>query len=398
MIILHISSDDIRGAGLCAYRIHKTLQWMGQDSRMLVLEKHQEDESVVQCFKLRSFLFRKFHGLLRILGVYLFEYDKLIRMSAKYNSFYSRPVSPFDLSNHKLVKQADVIHLHWVDNYFDVPKFLDKVKKPIVWTLHDEGLFCGTAHYQNEIVKNDFLEIKYSIIKKEMLQKAYKLGVVFLSEYFMSSFGSTSMLQGIPKRVINNSVDCNRFKPFDREESRKMVGIDSKFTVFLFIAAKIDDKRKGLLKLIQAIDHFQSDSYKVLAIGDDSTFSGHPNVITKGIVRDSLQMSRLISASDYFVMPSNKEAFAQTPIEAMACGIPAVVFPVSGTKELITCNNGVLCTGFATKDLLKGINTALMMKFDKDTIRNDVQKRFSPVVICQQYVDFYRDLMNNLNN
>ena len=37
-------------------------------------------------------------------------------------------------------------------------------------------------------------------------------------------------------------------------------------------------------------------------------------------------MSVAYSCADYFVMPSKKEAFAQTPMESMACGVPALVF------------------------------------------------------------------------
>jgi hypothetical protein len=40
----------------------------------------------------------------------------------------------------------------------------------------------------------------------------------------------------------------------------------------------------------------------------------------------------------------------------MACGVPAIVFPVSGTEELIRPQNGVRAAGFTSEDLEVAIN------------------------------------------
>src|SRR5690606_3664079 len=50
---------------------------------------------------------------------------------------------------HKLVQEADVIHLHWVNNGFLSPKFLaqlDELEKPVIWTFHDSNAFTGGCH------------------------------------------------------------------------------------------------------------------------------------------------------------------------------------------------------------------------------------------------------------
>ena len=60
----------------------------------------------------------------------------------------SLPTSIFDVSKSNLVKEADIIHLHWVGDFVDLPSLSKKVNKPIVWTLHDENLFCGIRHYE----------------------------------------------------------------------------------------------------------------------------------------------------------------------------------------------------------------------------------------------------------
>ena len=104
-------------------------------------------------------------------------------------------------------------------------------------------------------------------------------------------------------------------------------------------------------------------------------------------------MSIAYSCADYFVMPSMKEAFAQTPIESMACGVPAIVFPVSGTDELITPINGIRTKGFTSKDLEEAITMALSTQYSSKAIRDDMIYRFSPVVIAKKYISFYNNML-----
>jgi hypothetical protein len=41
------------------------------------------------------------------------------------------------------VMKADIIHLHWIADWLDYTTFFGAVKKPIVWTFHDENPFRG---------------------------------------------------------------------------------------------------------------------------------------------------------------------------------------------------------------------------------------------------------------
>ena len=124
------------------------------------------------------------------------------------------------------------------------------------------------------------------------------------------------------------------------------------------------------------------------------------NIIKTGSIENERIMSLFFSALDFYVMPSFQEAFAQTPLEAMACGAPVVAFPCSGTKDLINNSNGVICDDFTVDSLYQGIMKAMETSYNPDEIRQDVIKRFSPLVIAQQYVDVYRrmlDVNNSVN-
>lgn len=89
-------------------------------------------------------------------------------------------------------------------------------------------------------------------------------------------------------------------------------------------------------------------------------------------------------------MPSYQEAFAQAPLEAMACGLPIIAFPCSGTEELIETNTGVLCRDFTSQALEEGLREAFSINYSSKYIRAYVIDRFSPEKIAQQYIEFYK--------
>ena len=400
MRILHLSNSDSSGAGLCAYRINKSLQKSGVDSKMLVLKKSSNDDSVRSTFIIKNTIYRIFHFMLRFFRLYFFEYDRLIKLSEEYGVGYSRPITPFDLSNHPWVKEADIIHFHWVDDFFDQKKFLEKVKKPIVWTLHDENLFYGISHYHDKVLADERMEIKYKSIKEQMIKNCPNLIFVFLSEYFAKNFGSNDIIKGHKYTVINNSVDTDDFILINKDEAKSRLKLLSKFIYFAFLAGNISDEQKGLHKLIKAVNKLneESDRFRIIAIGNNPPKIYSQYMIETGPIYDCNILSEWLSASDYFIMPSSQEAFSQAPIEAMACGTPVVAFPVSGTSELINYANGVICKGFAIEDLLQGIMLALSRSYNSKEIRSFVSLFFSPSHISEQYKNLYYEILTKSNN
>ena len=120
-----------------------------------------------------------------------------------------------------------------------------------------------------------------------------------------------------------------------------------------------------------------------------------PFVLPVGNLYGPRALSVAYSCADYFVMPSKKGAFAQTPMESMSCGVPAIVFPVSGTDELITSKNGVRAKNFTPQDLEVAIRQAMLTKYDAASIRQDMINRFSPEIIAKRYIEFYDKILNN---
>lgn len=393
MKVLHITSTDDGGAGLCCLRIHQSLLNLGIESKVVTLRntKHVLEEYEFGFYRDR--ISKIWSKVLRKVGLSITERNKLMKLMEENGAIYSSPVSPINLLDCKWVKWADVIHLHWVCNYLDIPSFMRGVSKPVVWTLHDENFFYGIAHYSGALLAEHPLEKHYAHIKREALGHVDKLGIVLLSDYFQNKFRNNKLLSGREVRVINNPVNAKAFVPILKSEARKMLHIAEDDIIFAFTAFDINDERKGLDVLSQAIAEIRNPRIRILAIGGNCESIERTNVISIGMRKGTTAMSAALSAADYYAMPSMQEAFAQSPMEAMACGLPVVVYPVSGTSELVTEQNGVICEDFTLAALTKGIEVLMSKKYNPEEIRQDMVNRFSPEKIAKEYIDLYKYML-----
>jgi len=302
------------------------------------------------------------------------------------------PTSVFDISDHPLVREADILHLHWINKFVDYPSFFKKVQKTTIWTLHDENLFYGIAHYSQHRIAGEALETKYYEIKLKAVRQIKNLGIVFLSKWMQQQFAGHEMIRGRFSTVISNAVDCREFHPVDKKRARAMFGIDENAIVFVFVSVALSDARKGLGILAATLAKMKIPRAMILAVGANEECARWPLVKSVGPIYDTERLSAAYSCGNYFVMPSQQEAFAQTPMEALACGVPVIAFPVSGTGELITETNGVRCKGFASADLEEGIRRAMNVTYDATAIRKDMMERFSPERIARKYLNLYNRL------
>lgn len=393
MKILHVCTQDRGGAGLCCLRIHQALMQQGIDSRVLVLKKTSDCPEVYAAGcapgRWKRLMMRAFNKLLRIMHLKITDSNKKRAFSEKYGMFCSLPTSGYDLSGHPLVKEADILHLHWINNFVDCPSFFKKVKKPMVWTLHDENLFLGVAHYTKCGIAENALEKKYYKIKMEAVRQIKNLTIVFLSEAMRRQYAHHEMIKGRFSTVINNALDYRRFHSVERSQARAMFGIDDTAVVFCFVAISLGEKRKGLSVLSETLVRMNIPHAMILAVGNnwDNTEWSLTKIV--GSISETERLSAAYSCADYFVLPSYQETFGQTLTEALACGTPVIAFPVYITNELITKKNGIRCKGFTSEDLENGITCAMQTSYDRRAIREDVIKRFAPEIIAKQYVDLY---------
>ena len=110
---------------------------------------------------------------------------KLVSANQKRCEAFTRNHSSYRLHKNLLVKQADVIHLHWVANFIDYQTFFSN-KFQIVWSIHDLNPFMGGLHYTIDCDR-----ISSELLQLEMKERAFKhkairnknIHFVFLSKW-----------------------------------------------------------------------------------------------------------------------------------------------------------------------------------------------------------------------
>lgn len=412
MNILHISTLDYGGAGLAALRLHNAMKAAGVNSKMLVEQKKSYSDEVYAVesnlneYKWSAhWIVRKIQKhILRRLGFVsqIEKYYKIIdKIPLEKRTYYTLPVTHYDVASHPLVEQADIIHLHWVANFVDYETFFAKIDKPIVWTFQDENIGYGGFHYTKNYDKYisfyKDIEDEFVSIKRNGLAQCNNMTVVAVSKQ-MNDFLSNKSLIGVsPLTIIPNMVDCTEYKSLDKKFARSVFNIAQEDLVFVFCSVDLNDDRKGLKEIIRALNHLQLKNVTLLCIGQGTIKSDNLsfNVYCTGSIQNEKLMALAYSSGDYFLMPSFQEAFAQTSIESMACGLPIIAFPCSGIEDLVDTNNGVICADFTVEALIDGIKTALSRQYNHEEIRNYVLKYYSSEVITGKYLSVYHKVLES---
>lgn len=404
--ILHISSSTTAGAGLCAYRIHHALLEQGVESRMLVADTDKEEPEIfvepygyLHRFRVPHIPYlRRWIRKLHSKGWLNTRFEKMERdvsmLNERNHVVFSLPISCYDLSKNHLVEWADIIHLHWAQNFLDYETFFRAVKKPIVWTLHDENIFWGGFHYRRQKEQCYGIYQRYEDqcleIKRNALHFCHDLHLVALSSMMRELISAQPFLQNYSLDVIHNGVDLSKYQPTAKIEARRILGISEECILIAFCAYNISNPLKGLPDLVKAVERMKTSNVEILCIGGGD-YDGQTSVkIHKmGLQSDTEKISMMFSACDLFCLPSYQEAFAQSPVEAMACGLPVVAYPCSGLTDLITEKNGVVAKGFTVEALMDALRHALDTQYDADTFREYVQEHFSMEKIAKQYIALY---------
>lgn len=410
--VLHISTSDNGGAGLAAYRLHRELLSHGVDSKMLVVTKSVNDNTVIPAtpspeliYQTPSFaVTRKIKKILRRRGMFQTRMERIQReMDALSRShpdvFFTSAMSVYDLSQHPLVRQADIIHLHWVQNFLNYDTFFKNVKKPIVWTLHDLNPLYGGFHHTllRERYYNDYksLEDKFYSIKRTALAGKTNITAVAISSKMHQLIANHEFFIGKPIVDVFNGVDYKQFTMIDKQCVRSILGIAPETKVFLFTNRYLNDSQKGLDKLCKAFELLNIEDGILICLGEGTIPPcGNLKVRQFKPVSDTEWLSQLYSAADYLVFPSLQEAFSLTTLEAMCCGTPVIMTPVSGSDDLINDFNGIRCAGFTPEDIVKGISMAMEKEYNHEKIREDVVSRFNMENMAKQYLDLYNSMIN----
>lgn len=414
-VVLLNTSESTGGAAVAANRLMRALEKAGVDAKMLVRDKRTEDPKVVSVNT--SFVKRKINFI-------RFAWERLViflhnRLDRKDLFRVSIADTGTDVSRHPLVKAADVIHLHWINQGFLSLKDLRalmRTGKPVVWTLHDMWpctaichYSCGCERYRASCGACPFLhserrdDLSSRTFRKKRFLKESPVHLVTVSSWLKEIAQASALTQGLPVTVIPNVLDTGLFRPADRQEARKALGLPFDRKIILMGAARINDPIKGFELLQQVLEAFRNRPDVLLVLfggikGDDSFLADLPVAhVWMGLLTDPVRIARLYAAADVTVVPSHYETFGQTLIESMACGCPAVSFDNSGQRDIIDHQiNGYLARYPDPTDLAAGIEWVFTHPDPTDLARACIRKveaTYTEAVVASRYQDLYNRLI-----
>ena len=253
----------------------------------------------------------------------------------------------------------DIIHLHNIHGYYlnygVLFNYLAVINRPVIWTLHDCWAFTGhcvffdyplcdkwTSHCEacpskRTYPSSFFLDQskKTFELKRFYFHLPSNLTLVPVSEW-LDALLKNSFLRDFPSQVIHNGVDTTVFQPSEPDSNSK-----GKFNI-LSVANNWSEPRKGLRDLIELRKRL-SDDYSITIVGLNEKEKRYlPDGII-GITRTSnqIELSRLYSKADVFVLPTYEDNYPNVIIEALASGTPVIVYNTGGCSEALTEKVGV---------------------------------------------------------
>lgn len=395
--VLHISDNNEGGAGIAAARLNRALRKNGIDSKMLVMDKKGTDKSI---FKYSPSLSARVIAHLP-LPYKQNKYRKFQRETAPRYEITTFPEAIFNITSHPLVKEADIINLHWMGNMLNYREFFGSINKPVVWTLHDMNPFLGCAHYMGDIERNShdkFIEEQVRNLKEKAYNKCNSITIVDLCLWMQKYSSASSAFKNREHVIIPNSIATEVFKLRDSMTVRKALGLPVDKPLIMFCCQNLNNKRKGFDLLMQALPELK-EKYQFLVVGNaegiEMENSSH-NMHLFGTVSDELLLSLLYSSADLFVIPSREDNLPNTMLESLCCGTPVLSFTNGGMSDIITSGiNGILIDEPTSEGLKAGINSFFMERdnYSRDKISAQARQYFSTEIQATKYDELYRSLL-----
>lgn len=395
--VLHICESDVGGAGIAASRLNHALQKSGIDSRMLVINKRRTDKSV---FKYLPSIYSRIIGHLPI-PYKQNKYRRFHRNAISNYEITTYPEAVYNISNHPLVKEADIINLHWLGNMLNYRDFFPAIRKPIVWTLHDMNPFLGCAHYMGDVMRNPddkFMEERLRNLKENAYKKCQSITIVDLCPWMQKYSSRSNAFRNRQHVIIPNSVDTDVFKLRERLIARKALGLPADTPLIMFCCQDLNNRRKGFDLLMNALSELKGN-YQFLVVGNPEGTEMkdyNHNMHFWGSVSDELLLSLLYSSADLFVIPSREDNLPNTMLESLCCGTPVLSFSNGGMADIITSGiNGIIVDEQTSEGLIGGIKLFFKEKdnYSRYKISTEARQRFSPEKQAAKYDKLYQSLL-----
>ena len=223
--------------------------------------------------------------------------------------------------------------------------------------------------------------------------------------------------QGVVKRdkirVLGNGsicgVDVSKFNPTEevRKEERKALGYSADNVVYTFLGRLKRDK--GIAEILSAFNKLVAEcpNARLLLIGKDEEnchewIGDYPNIkegdntIFYGFADDP---SLTLQAGDVYLLPSYREGFGMSVLEASCMKLPVICSDIYGMADtFVDGETGLKCKVRDDKTLYECMKKLYSDKGMRERMgaagRERVAKVFPQDFVTNAWVDFYKSVVN----
>lgn len=394
MKCVHLSTTSGGGAGRAASRLVKALRVEGVDATLVTsADAARPVGQVVQVFRSAS-------GILArgIMGEGFRSHPAI--------GLQSPALLPSNWPKWVNDSSSDLVHLHWINDEMLSISDIGKMRKPLVWTMHDMWPIGGAAHFfgndDGQVWKphNRFDRWVWERKKRHWQNPMH---LVAPSEWLAGLARSGSLTKHQPITVIPNPIDTEVWQAIERNKALETLGLSQSQRYIVFGASgSVFDQRKGFDLMDQALRQLQFESLLhdvVVVVLGGSESNGLPQtdlpVHFAGKIQNDELLNLYYSACDVAVIPSRLDNLPNVAIEALACGTPVVAFDVGGLRDVVDHQHtGYLARSESVEDLAKGISWVLGLRGEERIKmglqgREYVAKYCNPQRVAKAYTDVY---------
>jgi len=402
MKVLLVSLSNVGGgASRIVSTLHTELNKNGVDAELLIYEgKAGEKITILNNSKFSLLIFRLKNYFAKI--IFLF-FKNLSHDYRSINIFPSKMLRYINDSS------ADIIHLHWIGAEMISIKQLSKIKKKIIWTLHDAWPLNGSYHINpKDYFPNINPALAYKPDNSNILERitltrkkkylAYK-NICFTSpsNWLKEKFDMSFYAKGNSRcYVIPNFIDFANWFPISKHTARKELDIKTTKTLLTFCSNNaIVAFNKGFHFIKELMNILPKEKFGYIIFGNENEnieFDENIEIFFVGKISDINMMRLVYSAGDITIVPSLSESFSLVSLESLACQTPVLAFNTSGVKDIVKHKqNGYLAEKFSIDSLKNGID---WINNNKMTNLPESVSRFSIQLVVQQYQNLYLRELN----
>lgn len=401
-------------------RLHKALRKKGINSKLLSLKENRgiadEMYNIKEFGRWYSF-YQKESYYLNIFRILFLSKICGLEEGMPHNS----GGIGIDISQIRVLKEADIIHLHWINDCFLSLKALNQIvrlNKPIVITLHDSWFLTGGCHVLNgcqefsrecrncpQLKRNKILTVR-SLRKKKRIFTQADLVLAAPSRWTKGNANKSAIFKAKQCFIIGNTLDFSIFHLMSNLREKQEEKKERRIRILFGAINSTTTPYKGfdyLLKMLVLLKESRPELAESIELNIFGAQSGDCEEMQLyrhkfwGFIKEEEELARLYNLCDIYLVPSLEDSFNQTVLESCACGTPVVSFQTGGICDIIKHKQ----TGYLAKyknvgDLLQGLLWVLDNNSDNaigKAASEDVRERFSQERIAGRYIKVYKGLV-----